>query len=176
MNVKSGLIEIKKATEKDTYLVSVLATVTFFEAYFEQDAPADLANYIVESFSPASIKEQLNDPNSTFFIISIDSHAVGFAKLISGSTDPSTENKKTIELKRIYIVERMWRKGVGETLLRHCEEFARELGNDSIWLGVWQLNERGQSFYAKQGFVKKGTITFPYGNSVGINDVMEKKL
>ncbi|CAN5241639.1 hypothetical protein BH20ACI2_BH20ACI2_12060 [soil metagenome] len=73
-------------------------------------------------------------------------------------------------------MERVWGKGVGEKLLRHCEEYARELGNDSIWLGVWQLNERGQQFYAKQGFVKKGTITFPYGNSVGINDVMEKEL
>ncbi len=176
MNVQSGLIEIRQAAPEDTFLVSVLATVTFFEAYFEQDAPKDLANYIVESFSPANIEKQLDDPGSTFFIISIDGHAVGFAKLISGSTDPSIEKERTIELKRIYIVERLWGRGVGEKLLRHCEEFARELGYDSIWLGVWQLNERGQSFYAKQGFVKKGTITFPFGNAVGINDVMEKEL
>ncbi|CAN5241516.1 hypothetical protein BH20ACI2_BH20ACI2_12050 [soil metagenome] len=94
MNLQVGLSEIRQATQKDTFLVSVLATATFFEAYFEQDAPADLANYIVESFSPASIKKQLDDPDSTFFIICIDGHPVGFAKLISGSTDPSIENKR----------------------------------------------------------------------------------
>ena len=169
-------IEIRPATIDDTNLISVLATTTFYEAYFEQDDPADLAEYIVGSFSPASIEEQLQDPGSFFFVIGLEGYAVGFAKLVSGFPDPSIETEKTIELKRFYIVERVWGKGIGEVLLRHCEKFARDRGNDSIWLGVWQQNLRGQRFYAKQGFEKTGTLTFPYGESVGINDVMEKKL
>jgi diamine N-acetyltransferase len=168
--------DIRLADVSDAGLVSVLATTTFYEAYFEQDDPADLANYIIESFSPATIAEQLTEPGSYYFIVSLDGRAVGYARLVSGSPDPSIKTERTLELKRLYLVERVWGKGVGEALLRHCEEFTREEGFDSIWLGVWQQNRRGQRFYAKQGFVKTGTLTFAYGESVGVNDVMEKKL
>lgn len=169
-------IEIRIAGIADARLISVLATTTFYEAYFEQDDPADLANYIVESFGLDSVLHQLNDPNSTFFLLSADGFTVGYAKLIAGSRDPSIVAVNTIELKRIYILERVWGKGVGEMLLEHCMEAARQLGHESIWLGVWEQNKRAQRFYEKQGFVPTGTLEFPYGDSVGINLVMEKKL
>ncbi len=176
MSLSKKEIDIRSAGAGDAVLLSVLASTTFYEAYFEQDDPHDLANYIVDSFSPSVVSEQLIDPDSTFFIISSDGHAAGFAKLHRGPIDASIETANTIELKRIYIVERYWGRGLGEMLLRHCGEFARQQGYESIWLGVWQQNERGQSFYAKHGFEKRGVLTFPYGESVGINDVMEKRL
>lgn len=176
MDIDIEKIDIRQASSVDFHILSVLATTTFYEAYFEQDDPSDLADYIVDSFAPVSMQEQLSDPEAIFFIVSIAGHAVGFAKLLLRSIDASISTENTVELKRIYILERVWGTGVGEALLQHCEEFAKELGNESIWLGVWQLNERGQRFYAKHGFVKTGIITFPYGESVGINDVMEKKL
>ncbi len=169
-------IEIRKAGDSDARLISVLAATTFYEAYFEQDTPHDLAAYIGESFDLDVIKTQLSDRDSTFLIVFLDQKAVGYAKLIAGSRDPSIASKRTIELKRIYILERVWRKGVGEKLLERCVEIARQLGNDSIWLGVWERNERAWAFYKKQGFVKTGTLEFPYGDSVGINYVMEKVL
>jgi ribosomal protein S18 acetylase RimI-like enzyme len=42
-----------------------------------------------------------------------------------------------------------------------------------LWLGVWEENKRGLSFYAKHGFTRVGTLTFPYSDSVGINAVMQ---
>lgn len=176
MNITSVNIEIRKGDLSDARLISVLATTTFYEAYFEQDDPADLASYIVESFELDSVRQQLDDPDSTFYIFFAEGFAVGYAKLIAGSRDPSITTLKTIELKRIYVLERVWRKGVGETLLEHCMSTAKQLGNDSIWLGVWERNERARGFYEKQGFVQKGTLEFPYGDSVGINLVMEKML
>lgn len=169
-------IDIRQAELSDAKLMAVLATTTFYEAYFEQDDPADLVEYIVGSFSPASLLEQLEEQGSFFLIVTLDGNAVGYAKLISGHADPSIKTQNTIELKRFYIVERVWGKGIGNALLAHCEELARECGYDSIWLGVWQENGRGQRFYAKQGFVKTGTMNFPYGETAGISDVMEKKL
>ena len=154
----------------------MLATTTFYEAYFEQDAPHDLAAYIGESFCLDGIESELADTNSTFYIIFLDEKAVGYAKLIAGSRDPSLTAESTIELKRIYILERVWRKGVGEMLLEHCMKAARHLGNESIWLGVWEQNSQARRFYEKQGFMQTGTLEFPYGDSVGINHVMEKML
>jgi GNAT superfamily N-acetyltransferase len=176
MNFDSKKIEVRPATSDDVELISVLAATTFYEAYFEQDTPHDLSGYIVESFQPQSIQEQIADENALFLIAYVDGRAVGYAKLDAGSTDPSITTKNTIELKRLYILERVWGKGVGEAILQQCEQLAAQRGCETIWLGVWQLNERGQRFYQKHGFVKKGTLEFPYGDSVGINDVMEKKI
>lgn len=169
-------VQIKKAVSSDARLLSVLATATFYEAYHEQDDPYDLANYIVESFAVEEIREQLADPLTTFLVAYRENLAVGYAKLIDGSREPWVQAANTIELKRIYILERVWRQGIGEALLSYCIEEARRLEKDSIWLGVWQMNARARPFYEKHGFVKVGTLEFPYGDSVGINDVMERKV
>lgn len=169
-------IEIKQAFAGDALLVSVLATVTFYEAYFEQDSPDDLAEYLHGSFSPDQVRKELAEEDTAFFIAFRNGKAVGYAKLLDGSTADGVTGERPVELKRIYLVERVWGSGVGAKLLEFCERFARKKGHDVLWLGVWQENRRGQSFYSKHGFTKVGTITFPYGDSVGINDVMLKKL
>src|SRR5687767_1789302 len=137
MNIDVENIEIRRASHADIELLSVLATTTFYEAYFEQDTPNDLAGYIIESFAPLCIQDQLNDDNVTFLIAYIDGRAVGYAKLDAASFDPSNTTDRTIELKRLYTVERVWGKGVGEAILRQCEIVAAKQGCETIWLGVW---------------------------------------
>ena len=173
LNSSPENIEIRIARPGDARLLSVLAAVTFYEAYFEQDDPHNLADYIVESFGLETIAKELEDQRSTFMIAYGGGRAVGYAKLTAGSREPCIGAEKTIELERIYLVERVWRKGVGELLLNCCVEEARRLEMETIWLGVWQMNARERPFYEKHGFVKVGTLEFPYGDSVGINDVME---
>ena len=169
-------IEIREAGAPDARLLSVLATATFYEAYFDQDDPHNLADYILESFGVGAIERQLRDQHSTFHIALDSGRAVGYAQLIAGSREPCIAARNTIELKRIYLVERVWRKGIGEALLKHCIEEARRMRMESIWLGVWQMNARARPFYKKHGFVEVGTLEFPYGEAVGINDVMELTL
>lgn len=171
-----GDLEIRRAASDDAQLLSVLAATTFYEAYFVQDGPHNLAAYITASFGIETIADDLSRPNILFFIAYCSGKAVGYAKLDTASRDLSILAGKTIELKRLYTVERVWGRNVGEPLLLHCEAFAVELGCASIWLSVWQENERGKRFYDKHGFVKRGTLEFPYGDVVGINDVMEKPL
>lgn len=170
------MTEIRLASPEDAKLISALGIVTFYEAYYEQDTPQDMAEYLNESFSVDRIDGEFLDPNTCFYIAYREGKAVGYAKLISGSRTDCVTGKDPIELKRIYLVERVWGTGIGEMLLRHCIEHARKGGHDTLWLGVWQENARGQRFYAKHGFTKVGTITFPYGDTEGINDVMEVRL
>ena len=176
MNNLAGKIEIRRARVSDAGLVSVLGAVTFYEAYFEQDDPHSLAEYIRESFAPDEIRAQIEDENAEFYIIFLDQNAVGYAKLRTGSKADGIESENSVELQRIYVVERVFGKGVGERLLRHCLETARARGFETLWLGVWEENRRAQRFYEKHGFRRVGTLTFPYGDTVGINHVMEKSL
>lgn len=176
MALSSDNFHIKQAVASDARLISALASTTFYEAYFEQDESKDLAEYIYESFNPDAVTAELNDPKADFYILSIDNVAAGYAKLLSDSSHPSLISVNPIELKRIYIVERCWGKGWGEVLLNHCLGLAKDKGFDSLWLGVWEQNERGRHFYEKHGFLQTGTLEFPYGDTVGINNVLEKIL
>lgn len=170
-------ITIRCANVDDSHLIAVLASVTFYEAYFEQDAPDALADYIVESFPPELIRSELADPNITYFIVFHESYAIGYAKLRQGSPRPCVRGQNAVELQRIYVVERFWKKGVGKMLLDQVIGEARGKGFDSLWLEVWEQNERGLRFYEKQGFTDTGgRAEFPYGGGVGINIVMEKSL
>ena len=170
-------ITIRRATLDDANLISVLGTTTFYEAYYEQDQPAALASYILESFSPDQIRCEMETPGSEFFIIFLDEKAVGYAKLREDPPAPGVSSENAIELQRFYAVERVWGKGVGEILLNHVLDAAREKGFDTLWLGVWEENTRGRRFYEKQGFTATaGRLEFVYDAGVGINIVMKKEL
>src|SRR5690606_32728126 len=147
-----------------------------YEAYFEQDSAEDMASYLAETFTVRVTEEELGDPAATFFIAFRGDAAVGYAKLLSATRAEGLTGNNPIELKRIYLVERVWGTGIGKQLLEHCIDAAKVKGADTIWLGVWEENERGLRFYRKHGFEKVGTITFPYGNTVGINQVMELRI
>jgi len=169
-------VSIRRAGERDIRLLSTLATVSFYEAYFEQDDPHDLSDYLRENFAPEMLAGEIASADNRFFIMFRRGRAVGYAKLRDGEPHESVENKNAVELQRIYLVERVWGKGLGEILLNRCIEEAKAMGRAVLWLGVWEENERGLSFYAKHGFERVGTLTFPYGDSVGINAVLQIEL
>lgn len=166
-------ITVRRATLEDANLLASLATVSFYEAYFEQDDSHDLSNYLVENFSPAVVSADLSDSQSTYLIVFRGGKAVGYAKSRAGEVHESVTSRDAIELQRCYLIERVWGTGIGDVLLERCFAEARELGKEVLWLGVWEENQRGLSFYHRHGFERVGTLTFPYGDSVGINAVMQ---
>ena len=169
-------ITVRRATPEDVNLLASLATVSFYEAYFEQDDSYDLSNYLVENFSPSVISADLAGSESIYLIAFRDGKAVGYAKLRDGEVHESVTIPNAIELQRCYLIERVWGTGIGDVLLDRCFVEAREKGKEVLWLGVWEENQRGLSFYRKHGFERVGTLTFPYGDSVGINAVMQISL
>ena len=169
-------LSIRKADISDVRIICALGVTTFYEAYFEQDETHDLANYVTENFSLAQIESELNDRDSTFFIAEADARAVGYAKLRENSRVECLKGDETIELQRIYILEKAKGKGVGEALMKRCFETARAKNYKTIWLSVWEKNPAAQRFYEKFGFVKVGEHQFPYGNAIGTNFVLKMDL
>lgn len=166
-------LTIRKADSNDAVLLSVLASTTFYEAYFEQDESHNLAAYIYQSFEPDHLRTELDDPSSTFFVAAVNGKAVGYARLIAGSTTDGVTGDAIVELKRFYVLERLWKAGVGRQLLERCIEHSRQLGFDTLWLGVWEENLRAQRFYSKFGFRQVSTLVFPYGDVEGTNLVLQ---
>ena len=169
-------ITIRRATAADAALISVLASTTFFEAYFRQDESANLAEYILESFDIDVMLTEIADPASTFFLVFVDGKAAAYARMIDDSRVDGVAAGPVVEVKRLYVAERFWRTGLGTRLLDHCISEARSRQFDALWLGVWEENERANAFYAKFGFEQVGTVTFPYGDVVGTNRVLQLRL
>ena len=169
-------ISTRQADISDRNIICALGVTTFYEAYFEQDESSDLANYVLESFNQAQIEAELNNTDSTFFIAELNGKAVGYAKLRENSTVDCLKNENSIELHRIYILERAKGKGVGGRLLNRCFEAAQAKGYETIWLGLWEQNSAALRFYEKLGFVKVGEVQFPYGETVGTNYVLKIEL
>ncbi len=176
MNDLTDRVSVRHAIDTDATLISVLASATFYEAYFEQDESSNLSGYIHESFAVDEVRSQLQDPESSYILIFLDGKAVGYARLIENATSDGISPGSTIELRRLYMLERVWGTGIGTTLLEYCVDEGRNRGFDIFWLGVWEENERAIRFYDKFGFSQVGTISFPYGDVVGTNRVLQRFL
>ena len=169
-------LTIRKTDKTDAKLLAVLGAVTFYEAYFETDEPHDIANYITETYDLAQIESEIEDTNSHFFIAEVNGSAVGFAKLRENSKPECLKDEHTIELHRIYIVERFWRKGIGRKLVDKCLQTAKQKGYKSLWLGTWDANTKAQEFYKKLNFTEAGEYQYYYGEHFTTNLVFKKNL
>jgi hypothetical protein len=169
-------VEIRLADIADAYLLAALGGTTIYEAYFETDEPEDLAEYIADFFNPQAIKTELQDSRNSFFIAEMKGKAVGYAKLREGAPDECVKGENTIELHRLYVLEKMTGQGIGEILLQKCLGEAKARGFAMLWLAVYDLNTRAIRFYKKQGFEKAGETGFYYGEKRFTSFVMKKYL
>ena len=81
-----------------------------------------------------------------------------------------------IELERIYAQKQLIGKGVGSALMNACLDHAARHSFESVWLGVWERNERAISFYERFGFKAVGETTFLIGTDLQRDVVFELRL
>lgn len=173
---KNPTLSIRRATIEDAGLLSDIGARTFFDTFAKDNTAEDMAMYLASSFSPSLQAEELTNPLITFLVAEIEGLTVGYAKLISGNSPEVVTGTKAIELSRIYVTQEWIGKGVGEAILRACVEEAKQGGNESIWLAVWERNERAQRFYEKRGFRIVGEKKFQLGRDIQTDLVMEFEL
>ena len=58
----------------------------------------------------------------------------------------------TAELKRMYVRERARRRGIAKTLLRACEQVARDLGYERLWLETGLAQPEAIALYESAGY------------------------
>lgn len=167
---------IRFADEDDLKLLVVLGMTTCYEAYFELDPSRDLAEYCAWSFSEEQLKNEFEDANSTFLIAELGGRAVGYAKLREGKKIECMTGRNVVEVQRIYVLEKMKGKRIGERLISRCFEIARERGFEAVWLGVWDKNTAAQAFYEKIGMTRVGWTDFSDGKNEFINMVFAKEI
>ncbi|HEX6194218.1 MAG TPA: GNAT family N-acetyltransferase, partial [Chitinophagaceae bacterium] len=99
-----------------------------------------------------------------------------YARLREQNQPPELKDAVAIEIARIYATTSSIGKGVGKILMEKTLEIAADLKKDTVWLGVWEHNQRAIEFYTKWGFKKFATHVFMLGDDPQTDWLMAKKL
>ena len=165
---------IRRASPDDAALLASMGQRTFVDSFGPFNPPADIDAYVATHFSAAQAAAELRDPAVTILLLFEDESAIGYAKLLAGETPPTVHGPAPVELARIYLEQHAIGKGHGSGLLQACLDAASRDGFETIWLGVWQHNERAIRFYERWGFRRVGELTFILGSQRQTDFVMER--
>ena len=165
---------VRRASIEDAKLLAELGAQTFAETFAKDNSPEDMAAYVADSFSVGRLTEELTDPLSVFFVAEVEGGAAGYAKIRAGGAPDNVEGERPVELVRLYVSQDWLGRGVGHALMRRCIDEAREMGFRTIWLGVWERNQRAQAFYRKWDFQEVGEHIFQLGSDPQRDIVMRR--
>jgi len=165
---------IRRAGIADAALLAELGARTFVETFAADNRPEDIAAYLATAFGPEQQADELTDPHSTFLIAEVDGVAAGYAKLHPGRTPERVTGKRPIELVRLYVSQMWLGRGVGAALMRDCLDETRRAGYQTLWLGVWERNNRALAFYRKWDFREVGKHIFQLGDDPQTDILMER--
>jgi ribosomal protein S18 acetylase RimI-like enzyme len=112
---------------------------------------------IPRSFSrhwlPRTISKAQKGAGGLINVAELDGKVVGFVLALKGRKAPWDNTKKaTCFVMELQVSPAFQGKGIGGLLLASVEKEYRKRGYDWISLGVFPLNRRARSFYAKAGY------------------------
>jgi diamine N-acetyltransferase len=166
-------LQIGRASRDDAALLAELGARTFRDAFGPDNDPDDMEEYIASTFTPARTAAELADPAATLLVAWAGAQAVGYAHLRIGQAPAEVRGAHPVELVRIYVDQRVIGSGYGSALMAACFAEARDRGCETVWLGVWEHNERAQAFYRRWGFVEVGSQEFVLGRDVQTDLIMQ---
>lgn len=174
--MQQSTVNLRRARIEDADLLTQLGAQTFAETFAEDNSPEDMASYLAASFNREKQLEELTDPLSRFFIAEVNGSAAGYAKISTGEALDCIEGQRPIELVRLYVSREWLGRGVGQALMQRCLDEAREMGCQTIWLGVWEHNQRAQAFYRKWNFREVGDHIFQLGSDPQRDILMQRDI
>ena len=167
---------IRTATAADAAVLADLARRTFYETFAATNDPDDMALYLAESYGLDQQTREIADRDITTLLVEENGAAIAFAQLRAGHIPECVTGPKPIELWRFYIDRRWHGRGVAQALMEKVKAAARERDAQTLWLGVWERNDRARAFYSKSGFADAGDHIFLFGTDPQTDLVMVTSL
>jgi ribosomal protein S18 acetylase RimI-like enzyme len=97
-------------------------------------------------------------------------------KINRGEAQTEKKEDNSLEIERIYVLEKFQGRRVGQMLFQKAVEIAKLNQKDYIWLGVWEKNEKAIQFYLKNGFEVFDKHIFKLGVDLQTDLLMRLKL
>ena len=135
-----------------------------------------MALHIARAYGPSQQLEEILDPNITTLLAEVDGRLAGYAQLRAGSSPECVAGDKPVELQRFYVASAWHGRGVAQALMKQVELEAHRRGAHTLWLGVWEHNERAKAFYLKVGFTDVGSHIFTVGSDAQTDRILMRQL
>lgn len=168
--------DIKKCTAEDVGEICGVAVKTFCETFEAVNDPETIRTYLEKAFSVEKMYRELKDPNSDFFLLYSNGVVAGYLKLNEAESQTEINDVSSLEIERIYVLDKFQGKGFGRLLMQKALVTAAERKKEYVWLGVWEKNEKAITFYEKNGFYKIGSHSFLLGNEAQNDYIMRKNI
>ena len=169
-------LEIKKATLAELEELQQIGRQTFNEAFGADNSPKNMQKYLSEKFSKEQLTQEINHPDSEFYLSSVGHKAVGYLKVNHGQAQTELKDQQALEIERIYVLQEFQGKKVGQLLFDKALEVARQKNASYVWLGVWEKNPRAIRFYQKNGLKVFDRHIFMLGDDEQIDILMKLEL
>ena len=170
------LTTIRRASPGDATALASLAARTFREAFESHNTPENMALYLASNYGPARQAAELQDGRIVTLVAEASDELAGYAQLRDSPVPACVIGPSPIELWRFY-VDRAWHgQGLAQALMAASLEAAAARGAGTLWLAVWERNDRALAFYRKCGFEVRGEKEFMLGHDRQTDRVMTRSL
>jgi len=162
--MSTDTITFKKVSLEDTDILLQFSRDVFFTAFAHLNHPEDMELYAAKAFAPEQLKEELANPDSTFYFAYLQDAIAGYIKLNYRSAQTEFQDLDALEIERIYVADAFQNKQIGRQMLDLAINAAIADNLKYIWLGVWEHNIKAIRFYERHGFEAFGSHEFMLGN------------
>ena len=170
------MITMRFATVEDAELIADMSRKTFYDSFVAFNTKENMDKFLNEQFTKDALMKEVSTENNIFLLAYMDNVPVGYVRLRENNIPPTLGANRAIEIARIYAIRDSIGKGVGSALMKQCMEIARAKNYHTVWLGVWEHNQRAIDFYTRWGFKKFAEHDFVLGDDVQKDWLMEKQI
>jgi len=168
MNISFKKVPFEQADE-----LLKIAKETFIHTYSHLNDPEQFSIYVNQTFTSRNINAQLNNAQTHYYFGLVENNTVSYCQLLESPHQTDLNTAHSLEIARFYILDNWKGKGIGGAMMGFIKELAMELGKTEIWLGVWEKNLAGISFYEKMNFSHTGAHSFMIGSDEQTDFIMK---
>mgnify|MGYP000252237776 CR=1 FL=1 len=168
-------LTIKKATAHDADVLAKLGADTFYHTFRPHNTEADMQAYITKAYASDVVLQNLIQKDIAYYLCYDGLMPVGYIKLLHNATYGKLQ-QQCIELEKIYILHTYFGTSTATLLMQQAIAHAKQAGFKTLFLGVWQENERAVAFYKKMGFEVFDTRQFKLGSRLCEDFMMKLEL
>lgn len=156
---------LRLAIPADAPALADLGRRAFIAKFGHLYSAENLARFLEETHSEATVAAQLADPEMKVAVIEEDGILASFCKIVRKSSLPEkTQASLPMELKQLYTDPDLIGRGAGARLMDWAFAEARAWGADEMQLSVYAHNPDAQRFYRRYGLEKVADIEFWVGD------------
>jgi diamine N-acetyltransferase len=165
-------ITIRRGVPADAELLADFGARTFRETFAGDNRPEDMTLYLARSYGVSQQASELANPEITTLLAIVDGQLAGYAQVRANAAPDCVTASEAIELWRFYVAAPWHGRGVAHSLMNSVVTEAQARRAQTLWLAVWERNQRALSFYRKCGFAEVGSQVFILGTDVQNDRVM----